>query len=611
MVVAPSDCAYGSTSPNPAYNPTTTLTIPVVVHVIQNSSGTGFISAALVQSQIDILNEDFLAMAGTLGAPGTNSEIQFELASTDPAGNPTSGITYTTNTSWYNDSGSYWNSLSWDTNNYLNIYTNSAGGFLGYVPDIPQGGIVGSASDRVVVYWASFGRNGPIGPPYNKGRTTTHEVGHYLGLYHTFDGGCGAGSCYTSGDRICDTNPESSSTLGCPGSKSSCGSADPFHNYMDYTDDICMWEFSPEQANRMRCTLENWRPALANTGGPPPTGSAVSLNIDIGSNTTFPVPGSGYGAAASQAGTWNGVAGNAVGQALLATDGSASGVTISVSGGNGSFEFNNASTTGNVERILDDIQDAGASTWTLNGLASGTYTVYLYSWAPDDPTGFTSGLNVVGGSAGLQICGGAGWTGGFVNGSHFVTDTVSVTGGTITIQVSQIAGAPSSLNAIQIVALGGSSGPGTAFCFGDGGGTACPCGNSAGAAEGCGNSNGPGAEMTGSGSNSASTGNLVLSTTGLIAGQPGLYFQGNNAVGGGNGVIFGDGLRCAGGSTVRLQVVTANGAGASSTSLNIAAAGGAAAGQTRRYQLWYRDPTAGPCLSGFNLSGGYEVVWTP
>ncbi|MDP6839512.1 MAG: zinc metalloprotease [Planctomycetota bacterium] len=263
----PNDCAYGSTNPQSEYDPTFTLDIPVVVHVIERTNGTGHITEARVRSQIDILNEDFQAIAGSNGANGNNGMIQFHLATVDPDGNATTGITYSVNNTWYNDSGSYWNTLAWDTNNYLNIYTNNAGGYLGYVPDLPQGGIVGSNSDRVVVLHSSFGDNGPIGPPYNQGRTTTHEVGHYLGLWHTFDGGCGSASnCYNTGDRICDTNAESGPEYGCSAG-SSCGSTDPIHNYMDYSEDLCMWEFSPEQINRMRCTLEHYRPDLAETGG--------------------------------------------------------------------------------------------------------------------------------------------------------------------------------------------------------------------------------------------------------------------------------------------------------------------------------------------------------
>ena len=285
----PSDCSYFSTNPASQYAPTYVFNIPVVVHVIMNTSGQGNITNAKVQSQIDILNEDFLAIAGTNGAPGTDTLIQFHLATEDPNGNPTNGITRTTNNSWFNDSGSYWNTLAWDTNRYLNIYTNQASGALGYVPDLPQGGIVGQNRDRVVVLWSSFGRNAPIGPPYNQGRTTTHEVGHYFGLEHTFSGGCAsAGNCYNNGDLICDTNPEGSPAFGCPNS-SSCGSSDPTDNYMDYSDDLCMEKFTPEQTRRMRCTIEFWRPDLADTIVPVP--ALATIRNGSGSNpaTYFPI----------------------------------------------------------------------------------------------------------------------------------------------------------------------------------------------------------------------------------------------------------------------------------------------------------------------------------
>ncbi|MEM7205729.1 MAG: zinc metalloprotease [Planctomycetota bacterium] len=263
----PGDCTAARTTPQPQYQPSFVWRVPVVVHVIRSTSGAGNVSATQVQNQIDILNEDFRAIAGSRGAPGVDTGIEFFLATTDPQGRPSTGITTSTNNTWFADRGSYWTSLAWDPNRYLNIYSNQAGGALGYVPNLPQSGsIVGRSNDRVVVKWDTVGRMGPIGPPFNLGRTTTHEVGHYLGLYHTFNGGCGGSNCYTSGDRICDTQPESGSRFGCPSSRS-CSSPDPIHNYMDYTDDSCMWEFTAEQANRMRCTLEEWRPNLAMRSG--------------------------------------------------------------------------------------------------------------------------------------------------------------------------------------------------------------------------------------------------------------------------------------------------------------------------------------------------------
>ncbi|MDP6538625.1 MAG: hypothetical protein QF903_10375 [Planctomycetota bacterium] len=151
----------------------------------------------------------------------------------------------------------------------------------------------------------------------------------------------------------------------------------------------------------------------------------------------------------------------------------------------------------------------------------------------------------------------------------------------------------------------------TSYCFGDGSGTTCPCANGGGPGEGCGNGNGPGAVLGASGTTSIGAGDLVLAGSQLIASQPGLYFQGNNAVNGGNGVTFGDGLRCAGGNVVRLQVRVADSGGNSSTTIDIGAAGGVSAGDTKRYQLWYRDPQSSPCGSTFNLTGGIEAIWGP
>ena len=272
---APSDCSASNTNPTSDYDPSVVYEIPVVVHILMTSDcGTGVISDELVDSQIEILNEDFAAILGTNGENGNNAEIRFVLADTDPNGDPTTGITRDCNTTWFNDGGSYWNSLAWDPFNYMNIYTNTAGGALGYVPFLPAdngGAFVGGASDRVVVLWDAFGRDAPRGPPYDQGRTATHEVGHYLGLEHTFSGGCADSSmpgCYSSGDLICDTNSEQNPTFSpCGlGDKSTCGSVDPSDNYMDYSDDLCMMQFTQEQNSRMRCSLFHYRSELFNVG---------------------------------------------------------------------------------------------------------------------------------------------------------------------------------------------------------------------------------------------------------------------------------------------------------------------------------------------------------
>jgi len=288
LVLPPSDCAYSSTNPDPAYDPVEVWEIPVVFHVIQRNNGTGAVTDQNIFEQIEILNEDFRAIAGSNGAPGTDSMIQFRLATVDPDGNPTTGITHTTNNTWYNDSGNFMQSLGWDQDRYLNIFTNSCSGYLGYVWDFPAA-IAGNGNDGVVLLWSSVGDNAPVGAPYDQGRTATHEVGHYLGLWHTFDNGCGSSSnCYSSGDAICDTNRQSQPTYGCPGNPSSCSSTDPFRNYMDYTNDICMWEFTPEQVNRMRCSMLYYRSELFDVVGGGSSGSANNYCVSSSNSTGAP-----------------------------------------------------------------------------------------------------------------------------------------------------------------------------------------------------------------------------------------------------------------------------------------------------------------------------------
>ncbi len=269
----PQDCSLAATNPDPIYAFGTddpVYRIPVVFHVIRNAAGTlGDVSPACIQRQIDILNEDFRAIAGS----GVDSGIEFCLADTDPAGKPTIGITYSNNDAWFNDQGTYYQDLAWDPTRYLNIYSNTASGALGYVAFFPQQGPTGSAADRIVLLWVTVGGCEAADPPYDLGRTLTHEAGHYFGLLHTFQGGCGSVSCATTGDLICDTDAQANPNFGCPSSASSCGTPDPIRNYMNYTDDACMNRFSAEQVARMRCTIVNYRSSLPS----PDAGCTVTI----------------------------------------------------------------------------------------------------------------------------------------------------------------------------------------------------------------------------------------------------------------------------------------------------------------------------------------------
>ncbi len=274
-----SDCNSSNTSPEAQYHPQngSDYVIPVVFHILRWTNGTADVSDARIAQQMVVLNEDFGAFGA--GAPGTNTRIQFTLA----------GVTRTNNDSWHNDQGTYYNSLAWDPTEFLNIYANTASGALGYAYVPSGGGVVGNLWDRVVVYWTTIGRPAPYGPPYHLGRTATHEVGHYLGLYHTFDGGCTSPlGCYNNGDLICDTEPEQGPNFS-PCTRSTCGDPDPTHNYMDYSDDVCMDNFTLDQTHRMRCTLENFRVDLADDPLPGPASSPnpndgepdVAVNADL------------------------------------------------------------------------------------------------------------------------------------------------------------------------------------------------------------------------------------------------------------------------------------------------------------------------------------------
>jgi hypothetical protein len=152
--------------------------------------------------------------------------------------------------------------------------------------------------------------------------------------------------------------------------------------------------------------------------------------------------------------------------------------------------------------------------------------------------------------------------------------------------------------------------PGVTYCVGDGSGsTPCPCGNPSGAGGGCANGTGNGAVLTASGGASVTADTLVLQSTNLLPNQPCLFFQGNNAINGGDGIQFGDGLRCAGGGVIRVQVRFADASGNAETSLSVSVKGGCSAGDVKRYQNWYRDPQTSPCGAQFNLSNGYEITW--
>ena len=193
-------------------------------------------------------------------------------------------------------------------------------------------------------------------------------------------------------------------------------------------------------------------------------------------------------------------------------------------------------------------------------------------------------------------------------------------GTTYLIQLGQYFGGDVILGTFNVAETGSACAtPVTYFCFGDGTGLACPCANSGAVGNGCANSlNVNGGNLAASGNASVSGDTWLLSGSGIPNG-PGLYYQAVNQLGGGNGVVFGDGIRCIGGSVFRLGIVTA--AGNASTyptgvtppnNIAISVKGFNLAGDVRNYQLWYRDSTIGFCsASVFNLTNAVNVTWLP
>lgn len=336
---AAADCSYNSTTIRPEYNPANggEYDIPVVFHIIQKTNGEGALDDSFIHSQIDVLNEDFMAIAGSPGAPGVGGKIKFHLATRDPNGNPTTGIERVTNNSYFSDPGSglspMKNALAWDTTKYFNIYTNDANGALGYATFPSQ--TAGDREDGVVLLHTSVGRNAPQGGIYDQGRTATHEVGHYLGLFHTFQGGCGTG--YSAGDLLSDTPPQSQPQFDCPTgtAANSCGGTADAHNYMNYTQDTCMFRFTAEQINRMRCSIASYRADLVagTPGGTSGGSSGGSTGTSGGSTGTS--GGSTGGSSGGSTGTSGGSSGGSSGSSTGTSGGTTgtSGGTTGTSGG--------------------------------------------------------------------------------------------------------------------------------------------------------------------------------------------------------------------------------------------------------------------------------------
>ncbi len=214
--------------------------IPVAFHVIHSGS-TGNVSDAQITNQMQVLNNSFV---------GTG--FSFTHLTT----------TRTNDSRWFSTCArkgterKIRQSLAVDPAHTLNVYSCSPSGLLGRAT-FPWSYSEDNYQHGVVILHSSL--PGGSAAPYNLGDTLPHEVGHYLGLYHTFQGGCN-----NPGDSVADTPYEASPAYGCPVGRDTCsgGGDDPIFNFMDYTDDACMDHFTADQATRMQNSVATYKPSL-------------------------------------------------------------------------------------------------------------------------------------------------------------------------------------------------------------------------------------------------------------------------------------------------------------------------------------------------------------
>ncbi len=271
-----SDVGYSFVLTQEQQNNTGVRVFPVVVHVVYSNEEEN-VSDAQILSQINVLNEDFRKMIGTPSESqhqlAVDTRIEFRLADTDPNGDPTNGITRTETThGLFHDSEVKYASSggidSWDPTKYLNIWVcNYAQGGNGQFPTSSRSADAGPLeSYGVIVNYTNFGDNvgTSIHPYWKYGNIATHEVGHYLGLFHPFhpqviDNGnsCHNEECNINNDLCCDTPPTTSKTIACT-NLITCGSSTPqLENFMDYTCDEVRDMFTNDQRLRMLSFIIN------------------------------------------------------------------------------------------------------------------------------------------------------------------------------------------------------------------------------------------------------------------------------------------------------------------------------------------------------------------
>jgi PKD repeat protein len=355
-------------------------TLPVVVHVIHEGEPYGTssnITDEQVISAIDALNEDFRRMLGTNGyGNGADVEIEFCLAQRDPNGQPSTGIVRVNGSSvpLYADQGiessggggaveeSVKALSTWPRTSYINIWVvneiddnNAGNGVQGYAY-FP----INNPIDGIVILHNAFGTVGNLKTNTNMNRTLTHEIGHYLGLYHTFHDTSACGpetNCSTAGDRICDT-PVTIQNSSC--TSPACSGTQQVQNYMDYTPQTCQDMFSEGQKLRMRTTLETQRTTMLSSMGCMPVFTR-DAGITYVQNPTGTI-----------------CAGSVLPQVTLANFGSATLTSVTIN-----YNIDGVGST--TQSWTGSLVSGAQTTITLNAInpSAGAHTLYVWTTNPN------------------------------------------------------------------------------------------------------------------------------------------------------------------------------------------------------------------------------------
>ena len=341
-----------------------------------------------------------------------------------------------------------------------------------------------------------------------------------------------------------------------------------------------------------------------------PGALAQSIYLDFGDPASaYGVPPATYGGAGPP-GTWQGVS-TQVTNALIDVTGAATGASLTMSDFPQLDECGSGATTGADEALYDDrcYFDHVFVTLDFAGLQPGVYVVNVHL-VLGACVGMFQPLTVeIDDAVPASDDAFGGWTGAPQEGMSYSSQLVAVDGsGALEVHVwaqsgfanyTQVCGVQ--LRRFDAFQTG---------CPGDGSGTACPCGNTGTANSGCANSTGVGGRLVASGTSSVAVDDLRFTGHDLPPGKPSLLFAGTNSIAGGAGIVFGDGVRCVGGSVVRLGVKNANANGLAFWGPGLAPAGGWNPGDTRHFQVWYRDPL-GPCGSTFNITSSVRALFVP